>query len=60
MYHSQTCLEYKIMILLCVYFRIVSIESFAVGLKICAITAIVKKYKSIIKKTRKKHDEIVY
>ena len=29
------------------------------GLKICAITAGIKKYKSIIKKKNKKHDEIV-
>ena len=31
----------------------------AVALKICAITAGIKKYKSIIKKKRKKHDKIV-
>ena len=31
--------------------------SFAIGLKICAITAGIKRYKSIIKK--KKHDSIV-
>ena len=31
--------------------------SSAIGLKICAMTAGIKKYKSIIKK--KKHDEIV-
>ena len=29
------------------------------GLKICAITAGIKRYKSMIKKMRKKHDEIV-
>ena len=34
-------------------------KSSAVGLKICAITARIKKYKSIIKKKRKKHDKIV-
>ena len=33
--------------------------SSAVGLKICAITARIKKYKSIIKKKKYKHDEIV-
>ena len=33
--------------------------SSAVGLKICAITAETKKYKSIINKQRKKYDEIV-
>ena len=31
----------------------------AVGLKMCAITAGIKKYKSIIKKKRKKYDKIV-
>ena len=31
----------------------------AVGIKICAITAAIKKYKSIIKKKKKKHDKIV-
>ena len=30
-----------------------------IGLKICAITAGIKKYKSIIKKKKKKHDKIV-
>ena len=33
--------------------------SSAIGLKICAITAEIKKYKSIIKKRKKKHDKIV-
>ena len=33
--------------------------SSAVGIKICAITAGIKKYKSSIKKTKKKHDKIV-
>ena len=37
----------------------VGIASFAVGLKICATIAAIKKCKSIIKKKRKKHDEIV-
>ena len=31
----------------------------AIGLKVCAITAGVKKYKSIIKKKKKKHDKKV-
>ena len=35
------------------------ITSSAVRLKICAITAGIKKYKSIIKRKRKKHDKIV-
>ena len=35
------------------------ITSSAIGLKICAITAGIKKYKSIIKKKKKKHDKIV-
>ena len=37
----------------------VGITSSAVGLKICAMTAGIKKYMSIIKKKKKKHDEIV-
>ena len=36
-----------------------AIKSSAIGLKICAITAGSKKYKSIIKKKTKKHDKIV-
>ena len=35
------------------------ITSSAIGLKICAITAVVKKYKSIIKKKKRKHDKIL-
>ena len=35
------------------------ITSSALGLKICVITAGIKKYKSIIKKKRKKHDRII-
>ena len=30
--------------------------SSAIGLKTCAITGVIKKYKSIIKKKKKKHD----
>ena len=37
----------------------VGVTSSAVDLKICAITAQLKKYKSVIKKKRKKHDTIV-
>ena len=37
----------------------VDITSSAVGIKICAITAEIKKYKSIITKNNYKHDEIV-
>ena len=37
----------------------IGIRSSATGLKICAITAGIKKYKSIIKKKKKKHDKIV-
>ena len=33
--------------------------SSAIGLKICAIDAGIKKYRSIIKKKKKKHDRIV-
>ena len=37
----------------------VEITSSAIELKICVITAGIKKYKSIIKKEKKKHDKIV-
>ena len=37
----------------------IGIKSSAIGLKICAITAGIKQCKSIIKKTKKKHDKIV-
>ena len=37
----------------------VGIVSSAIGLKICAITANIKRYKSVIKKNKKKHDKIV-
>ena len=42
--------------LVCVH---VGITSSAVGIKIYAITAGIKKYKSILKKKKKKHDKIV-
>ena len=37
----------------------VGITSSKVRIKICAITAVIKKYKSNIKKKKKKHDKIV-
>ena len=37
----------------------IGITSSVIGLKICVITAGIKKYKSIIKKKKKKHDKIV-
>ena len=37
----------------------VAITSSAVGINICAITAGIKKYKSMIKNKKKKHDKIV-
>ena len=37
----------------------IAITSSATGLKICAITAAIKKYKSMIKKTKKRHGKIV-
>ena len=37
----------------------IGITSFAIGLKICAIAVGIKKYKSIIKWKKKKHDNIV-
>ena len=42
--------------LVCVY---VGITSYAVGSKIRAVTAGIKKYKSIIKKKKKTHDKTV-
>ena len=36
----------------------IEITSSPIGLKICAIAAGIKKYKSIIKKRKKKHDKI--
>ena len=38
----------------------VGITSSAVGIKICAITAGIKKYTSIIQKKKKKYDKIVF
>ena len=38
---------------------LVVIRSSAVGIKICKMTAGIKKYKSIIKKKKKEHDKIV-
>ena len=38
---------------------LVGITSFAVRLKVCAITAEIKKYKSVIKKKKKKYDKIM-
>ena len=37
----------------------IGITSSAIGLRLCAITAGIKKYKSIIKKKKKKHDKIL-
>ena len=37
----------------------IGVTSSAIELKICPITAAIKKYKSIIKKNKKKHDKIV-
>ena len=37
----------------------IGITSSPIGLKICVITAEIKKYKSMIKKKKKKHDKIV-
>ena len=37
----------------------IGIKSSAIALKICVITAGIKKYKSIFKKIKKKHDKIV-
>ena len=37
--------------------NLIGVTSFTKGLKICAIAAGIKKYKSIIKKNKKKHDK---
>ena len=37
----------------------IGITCSAVGLRSCVITAVIKKYKSIIKKKKRKHDKIV-
>ena len=37
----------------------IGITSSVIGLKICAITATITKFKSIIKKKKKKHDKVV-
>ena len=39
---------------------LIGITSSAIGLKICAITAGIKKYNLIIKKKKKRHDRIVF
>ena len=38
----------------------IKIRSSAIGLKICAIAVGIKTFKSIIKKKKRKHDEIVF
>ena len=42
--------------LVCVF---IGITSSAVGINICAVTAGIKKYKSVITKTKKRHDKMV-
>ena len=37
----------------------IRITSYSIGLKICVKTTVIKKYKSIIKKKKKKYDKIV-
>ena len=37
----------------------IRIMSSAIGLKICVITAAIKKCKSIVNKNKKKHDKII-
>ena len=38
----------------------IGMTSYGIGLKICAITAEIKKYKSIIKKKKKRHNKIIF
>ena len=37
----------------------IEITSSSIGLKLCAIAEVIKRYKSVIKKKKKKHDKIV-
>ena len=37
----------------------IGITSSAIGLKICVITSVIKKYSSVIKKKKKNHDKIL-
>ena len=37
----------------------IGIASSVIGLKVCIITAEIKKYESIVKKKKKKHDKII-
>ena len=50
------CVCFSICFLVCVP---IGITSSVIGLKICAVAAGIKKYKSIIKKKKKKYDKIV-
>ena len=52
-----SCVSISAFVLL--VFAPVVIASSEVGINLCAITAGIKKYKSIIKKKKKKHDKIV-
>ena len=45
--------------MLLLFFSLIRITSSAIELKICAITAGIKKYKSITKEKKKKHDKTV-
>ena len=73
--HGNVCatLNYTEHFLVSTFRRFISISAFtsliaipigtassAIGLKICALTAEIKKYKSIIKKKKKKHEKTVF
>ena len=54
--HKKVCTNSFFTSLICI---LIGIMSSAIGLKICAIATGVKKYKSVIKKNKKKLDKIV-
>ena len=47
-------------VFLLLYLTFIEITSSAIGLKICAIISGIQKYKSTIKKTKKKHDKVTF
>ena len=47
-------------VFLLLYLTFIEIPSSAIGLKICAIISGIQKYKSTIKKTKKKYDKVTF
>ena len=57
---ASTIIRYISIFAFALFFGIpIGIASSAMGWKICAITAVITRYKSIIKKKQKKYDKIV-